>query len=70
MILVFEIWSILYSTLATSELWTCENLYEISANLIQTLTSEVGDSIQNHPGPGGGAPDGEYEGPSPPRWGV
>ena len=29
---------------------------EIFANLIQTLTSVVGDSIQKYTGPGGGAP--------------
>ena len=30
--------------------------FKIFANLIQTLTSEVGNSIQKHPGPGGGGP--------------
>ena len=54
--LVFEIWSILYSTVR----WGA-----IFANLIQTLTSEVGDSTQEHPGPGGRAPGGEYEEQSP-----
>ena len=36
----------------------------IFANLIQTLTSEVGNSIQKHPGPGGGVPGGGREGQS------
>ena len=31
---------------------------EILANLIKTLTSEVGNLIQKHPGPGGEAPGG------------
>ena len=46
--LVFETWSILYSTVVNSELG-------IFANQIQTQTSEVGDSIQKHLGPGGGS---------------
>ena len=52
--LVFEIWSILYSTVVNSELWT----KEIFANLIQTLSSKVGggDSIQKQPVPEGKAP--------------
>ena len=45
--LVFKMWSILYSIVVYSEVGT--------ANVVQTLTSEVGDSIQKHPrAPGGG----------------
>ena len=33
-----------------------KKMYEIFANLILTLTSEIGDSIRKHPGSGDGAP--------------
>ena len=49
---VFEIWSIIYSTFIVN--W--------SGNLIQKYKAENqlarGDSIQKHPGPGGGTPVG------------
>ena len=57
--LVFEIWLILYSTVINSELG-------LTANLIQTLTSEFGDSIQKHLGPGRGAHGGGFRRAEPP----
>ena len=51
----------MYSIVGNSELGTM-----IFANLIQTLTSKAGDSNQNYPGLGGGAPGGGRGVESPP----
>ena len=57
--LVYEICSILYSTVAAnSELETCEKKCEIFANLIQTLINEDRVSIRKHAGSKGAAPVG------------
>ena len=63
--LVFEIWSILYSTVLNIEPGTWKKMEPDLANLFQTLNSEIGDSTHTYPGPGNGAPAGERGGQAP-----